>query len=144
MSGPSTYRPTDPSSDTAAGRLMSVIERASLSDTYRARLEADPHAMLAEAGIVVARNVEIVIHRLAFEDYGTQSAAVAARGNPQALHLPIPVRPHPALDEIDDTDMGTIIGGVGFVPDGAILDVSQHIAGLLSGSQGAWSLARAS
>lgn len=144
MSGPSTYRPTDPASDTAAGKLMTVIERASLSETYRARLEADPHAVLAEAGIAVARSVEIVIHRLALQDYVAQSAAVAARGNPQALHLPIPVRPRPALDEIDDTDMGTIIGGAGFVPDGAILDVSQHIAGLLSGSQGAWSLARAS
>lgn len=143
MSGPLTYRPTDPASDTAASKLMAVIERASLSETYRARLEADPHAVLAEAGIAVARSVEIVVHRLALQDYAVQSAAVAARGNPQALHLPIPVRPRPALDEIDDADMATVIGGTGSVPQFAIYETAQHIAGLLSGGPG-WSLSKAS
>ncbi|MFN3459774.1 MAG: hypothetical protein ACK4ZN_02060 [Oceanibaculum sp.] len=123
---------------------MTVIERASLSEAYRKRLEADPHGVLAEAGIRVARGVEIAIHHLAPEEYAAQSAQVAARGNPQALHLPIPVRPRPALDEIDDADMATVIGGTGIVPRGAIFEIAQHIAGLLSGTPGVWSLAEAS
>lgn len=122
---------------------MTVIERASLSEAYRRRLEADPHGVLAEAGIRVARGVEIVIHRLTPENYAAQSAQVAARGNPEALHLPIPVRPRQALDEIDDADMATVIGGTGSVPQFAIYETAQHIAGLLSGGPG-WSLSEAS
>lgn len=144
MSGPATFRPSDPASETAAGRLMTVIERASLSEAYRRRLEADPHAVLAEAGIAVARGVEIVVHRLALEDYAGQAVAVVARGNPRALHLPVPVRPHPALDEIDDADMVAVVGGAGFVPQGAIFEIAQHIAGLLSGGPGVWPLEKAS
>jgi hypothetical protein len=128
--------PADPAAQTAADKVASVIERAALSPSYRARLKADPHAVLAEAGIDVARTTAIVIHELPGGNYAEQAARIVAQGQPSVLHLPIPVRPRPTLDEIDDADMGRIVGGAGAVPNAAIFAVSQQIAGLLGKGAG--------
>jgi hypothetical protein len=91
----------DPQQQEQMKQWGEVVARAWSDETYKQRLLSDPKAVLAEAGLPLHPNVQVLVHEAA----------------PTQLHLVLPPPPPERQgDKLSEAELGQVAGGQATYP----------------------------
>ncbi|MGQ9372134.1 hypothetical protein [Azospirillum sp. ST 5-10] len=123
-----TNHAAPPSTGTVERRLKEILAAATVDPALRRRLQDDPAAVLAQAGLPVADGVRVTVEEAAMDEV----AAVLDRSTQDHIVLPLPPRRDGVLsdDQLDavaggGVGMGLLAGA--FFPINALITIGNNL-----------------